>query len=1028
MNEPMVRKWFDVFKNNNQLTEIRVIGSGKTLSGYFTDVDTIINEIKKHDDSNIYFTLNTINESCYDREQKDKLVYKPKSTTSDNDIAGIDWIMVDIDVEKPSDTNSTNEEKELAKSVANNVYRYLRDCGFSAPVVCDSSNGVHLDYQVAMLNTKDNAELRKKFLQALDMMFSTEKVKIDTSTFNASRICKTYGVMSRKGSSTSVNRPQRESAILKVPSEIKVTPNELIQKVANTVPEKEKPNKYNNYNADSFDLDEFIAKHNIKIRNQATFTGGTKYVLEHCPFDPSHKAPDSAIFKLNDGSVGFKCLHNSDSDKGWKEFRSFYEPDAYDRKYNNFRFKPQYNRDSVKEFIPQKEDSEKGDIWLKLGNVEKPKLNPNDFIPSGITELDKKGLGLMRKHITVVSGLRACVDCDTEFFNGYEWKKISEYVDGDKVLQYNADGSAELVYPLDYIKDKADKLWLMKTEKNGVNQCVSDDHRIIYKSSKGDLCEKRMIDLIDMHNKSKHGFCGRFYTAFQYSGSGIDLTDDEIRLMCAVICNGTFSSVYSDKSICRMNLKKNRKKERLEALLNRMGLNYRKEQYNPKDLEFSNYLFSAPRVDKEFGDFWYNCNSKQLAIICDEILYWNGSMRPRQYQYFSTNKKNADFIQFAFSAIGIRSSISIDDRVCQEQNLANGETYIRRSVCYTVSKNDGYKSNTSIFNSDKKNEIKEYKTKDGYKYCFTVPSGMLVLRRENCINITGNCGKTSLINMIALNAINKKYKVGMWSGEMDAGEIKQWLYLQAAGKQHVVRRGESDFYETKESTDKKISAWLDPYLSLYSNSYSQDTKQLIKSIEDRFIEEKFDLICLDNLMTLGDETLSGTLNEKDKQKLIMITQLAKKLNVHIILVCHPNKSSGLLRINHISGTGDISNLAQNVFLWHRSRYDEDNHIRDFERDYEEFFGKGSFERVSDFSNILEIAKFRAKGSMMGKTFGMYYEKESGRFINTRYEHIVYGWEDHPVQQTLGESNDFCPEPDYFSITGASHFNETEVPF
>ncbi|MGL5790080.1 MAG: hypothetical protein ACRCXV_09385, partial [Bacteroidales bacterium] len=109
MNEPMIRQWFDVFKNNNQLTEIRVIGSRKTLSGYFTDVDTIINAIREHEDANIYFTLNAINDSCYDREQKDKLVFKPKSTTSDNDIVGIDWIMVDIDVEKPSDTNSTDE-------------------------------------------------------------------------------------------------------------------------------------------------------------------------------------------------------------------------------------------------------------------------------------------------------------------------------------------------------------------------------------------------------------------------------------------------------------------------------------------------------------------------------------------------------------------------------------------------------------------------------------------------------------------------------------------------------------------------------------------------------------------------------------------------------------------------------------------------------------------------------------------------------------------------------------------------------
>lgn len=55
--------------------------------------------------------------------------------------------------------------------------------------------------------------------------------------------------------------------------------------------------------------------------------------------------------------------------------------------------------------------------------------------------------------VTVLSGLSGCVDCDTEYFNGTEWKKISDYSYGDKVLQYNKDGSAELVYPTDYIKN-----------------------------------------------------------------------------------------------------------------------------------------------------------------------------------------------------------------------------------------------------------------------------------------------------------------------------------------------------------------------------------------------------------------------------------------------------------------------------------------------------------------------------------------------------------------------------------------------
>jgi hypothetical protein len=36
-------------------------------------------------------------------------------------------------------------------------------------------------------------------------------------------------------------------------------------------------------------------------------------------------------------------------------------------------------------------------------------------------------------------------------------------------------------------------------------------------------------------------------------------------------------------------------------------------------------------------------------------------------------------------------------------------------------------------------KLVEVVPKDGKKYCFTVPSGMLVLRNQDCIFVTGNC-------------------------------------------------------------------------------------------------------------------------------------------------------------------------------------------------------------------------------------------------------------------------------------------------
>ena len=287
-------------------------------------------------------------------------------------------------------------------------------------------------------------------------------------------------------------------------------------------------------------------------------------------------------------------------------------------------------------------------------------------------------------------------------------------------------------------------MWHFET-KYGLNQCLTDDHRVVYETSKGNLNIKTFEEIRKAHNKSSSGFSGKFYTTFNYNGKGIDLSEFEIRLMCAVICDGTFKNKFSDKSICRINIKKQRKKDRLEWILNNLNKEYRKEQYNPKDLEYNSYLFSAPRIEKEFTSYWYNCSQEQLKIICDEILYWDGTQKNNRKSFSTCVKANADFVQFAFSTQGMRATIRTYNRVGQAYK--DKPQYIRKSEEYTVTITERTKVSMGGFHRDNANktQITEYKTKDGYKYCFTVPSEMLVLRRNKKIFVTHNCGKTSLV-------------------------------------------------------------------------------------------------------------------------------------------------------------------------------------------------------------------------------------------------------------------------------------------
>lgn len=353
----------------------------------------------------------------------------------------------------------------------------------------------------------------------------------------------------------------------------------------------------------------------------------------------------------------------------------------------------------------------------------------------------KSAKNIVNESLIVTTGRAGCVDCDTEYFNGTKWVKISEYKQGDKVLQYNADGTAELVYPNDYIKLPEDTLYHFKT-KYGLNQCLSLEHRVIYRTSKGNLAEITMEELMKRHEENAQGFYGRFYTTFNYEGEGIDLTDEEIRVMCAVICDGTFNK-KENSNWCRVNLKKQRKKDRIKLLLEKANIPYEVEEKHGTGEGYTVYKFYAPRREKVFTSYWYNCNKKQFKIICDEINNWDGRFK-EQNDFTTAIKETADFIQFAYACIGERATIRTTDRVGEEFK----DYYIRKSLEYTVthtSRNIIGMGNKAI-DKDKKVKIVPYKTKDGFKYCFKVPSTMLVLRREDRIFITGNCGKTASLN------------------------------------------------------------------------------------------------------------------------------------------------------------------------------------------------------------------------------------------------------------------------------------------
>ncbi len=150
------------------------------------------------------------------------------SPSTDADIVRRWWLLIDCDPKRKGTVSATSEEKEAARQKMIEVDAFLADGSWPAPIIADSGNGWHLLYRIDLPG--EDAGLVHRVLQVLARLFDDDAVSIDTKVANASRICKLYGSVSRKGENTA-ERPHRISTIITIPDQLDVVPIEMLEQL-----------------------------------------------------------------------------------------------------------------------------------------------------------------------------------------------------------------------------------------------------------------------------------------------------------------------------------------------------------------------------------------------------------------------------------------------------------------------------------------------------------------------------------------------------------------------------------------------------------------------------------------------------------------------------------------------------------------------------------------------------------------------------------------------------------------------------
>jgi twinkle protein len=255
-------------------------------------------------------------------------------------------------------------------------------------------------------------------------------------------------------------------------------------------------------------------------------------------------------------------------------------------------------------------------------------------------------------------------------------------------------------------------------------------------------------------------------------------------------------------------------------------------------------------------------------------------------------------------------------------------------------------------------------------------------------------GKSTILGQILLDAIDNGHKVCAYSGELRADVFQYWIDLQAAGRTYVKQMKDSlrtdDSAYVPSDTLKLIHEWYRGKFFLYDNRSAQNNSHdgIMKVFEYAALRRQCTVFLVDNLMTAKVmKSANDDFYRAQSSFVGDMEHFAKFFNVHVHIVAHPKKADGEIRKEDISGSLDISNRAENVFV----------------------VSRGSEKDVAEGADSKIIIRKNRLYGVQDKDIGLKFDMVSKRFWPYKGEFEsdkVYGWQkiltQHSVFDEMGE--------------------------
>lgn len=323
--------------------------------------------------------------------------------------------------------------------------------------------------------------------------------------------------------------------------------------------------------------------------------------------------------------------------------------------------------------------------------------------------------------VFVVEG--ECFPGNAEILTMHGWVRFDAYDGKLPVLQVDGDLRANFVRPIAAIR-KHYTGDLIRHERGGNYVSVTTPkHNLVVQHAKSGRLYKRTAD--DPTTSPDTIPC-----TVHLDGPGIQLTNDQIALALAVQADSAVRPVKDGRRYAVFGLKKQRKIDRLRGLLERCGIKASDNPLKSRQLGYQSICFHLPDwvPGKTLPMEWVALASlEQREFILAEMVEWDGNRVPNrnQTEYSCNRYENVTWMQAIAHTSGRMSTII-------PRKNTHG-TWFKASILYGKKSVSRQKQNPTTIQHD------------GDVYCVTVPTGMILVRQEGKIAVTGNCDALSMM-------------------------------------------------------------------------------------------------------------------------------------------------------------------------------------------------------------------------------------------------------------------------------------------